>query len=148
MELEALEPVHGRLAPCGAPGKDLVLGNPPIVTDLECGRIDKADPCAGAETVLKIHAQRHQTSWCPIDEALIAYQLRKGIAPMFADLALVVLLEVAIVTLMEANQNGHDFAQTQRSCSLTSFQSVRHETLLPLRFKALAKVIDVAKEFF
>jgi hypothetical protein len=49
---------------------------------------------------------------------------------------------------MEANQNGHNFAQTQAPKSITLLQSKSQQRSLPGRFKALAKIIDGAKEFF
>ena len=41
----------------------------------------------------------------------IAHELRKRIVPVLAHLLEVVVLESAVVTLMEANQNRHLFTQ-------------------------------------
>jgi hypothetical protein len=48
---------------------------------------------------------------------------------------------------MEANQNSHDFAQRQAPRSFALLSSISQQLTLPLRFKALAKIIDRAKQF-
>jgi hypothetical protein len=49
---------------------------------------------------------------------------------------------------MKANQDGHNFAQTQTPRTLSLFQAVTQELAFPLRLKALAKIIDVPEQVF
>ena len=58
------------------------------------------------------------------------------------------MLEGAVVTLVETNQNRHLFAQAQRPLPLARLQAVTEQLTLPERFEGLAEVIDVAEEFF
>ena len=67
---------------------------------------------------------------------------------MFAHLIEVVGFEVAVVALVEANQDRHDFAQAERPLALTRFQVVTQQLAVPDGFKHLAKVIDMAEQFF
>jgi hypothetical protein len=60
----------------------------------------------------------------------------------------VVVLEGAIVLLVKANQNRHDFAQAQAAITVALLQTTAEQLPLPDRFKALAEVIDGAEQFF
>ena len=61
---------------------------------------------------------------------------------------LVVTFEVAIVALVNRNQNRHHFTQTQGPTTVASVQAIAQQLTFPLRFKGLAKIIDRAKQFF
>jgi hypothetical protein len=52
------------------------------------------------------------------------------------------MLACAIVLLVKANQNRHDFAQAQATFASPFLQTTGESLLLPDRFKALAEVID------
>ena len=67
---------------------------------------------------------------------------------MFTDLIEVVVLEGAVVTLVETNQDRHLLTQAQRPSPLPRLQTVTEQLRLPERFEGLAEVIDVAEEFF
>ena len=58
------------------------------------------------------------------------------------------MLEGAVVTLVETNQDRHLLTQAQRPVPLARLQAVTEQLTLPERFEGLAEVIDVAEEFF
>ena len=59
----------------------------------------------------------------------------------------VVVLEGAVVTLMEPYEDSHHLAQTHRAIALSRLQMMSEQLAVPDRFEGLAKVIDVAEEF-
>jgi hypothetical protein len=49
---------------------------------------------------------------------------------------------------MKGYQDAHDLTQSQATRSIAKLESTSQKLLLPFWFKALAKIIDGAKEFF
>lgn len=148
MQFAAKEPIHRCLPPSGQVGKDPMLANPTIVADFEAGGIYETDACASAKTVFQVGTQEEQSRGYPFDKASITDQTRKGFAPVCLDFLGVLGFEVTVVRLMEGNQNRHDFAECQAAISLTATQPMARQLLVPLGLKALAKVINVAKQVF
>lgn len=60
----------------------------------------------------------------------------------------VVGLEVSIPLLVKRHENRQDFAEAQGPRTLAVTDPLAYEMVLPLRFKDLAEVINVAKKFF
>jgi hypothetical protein len=60
----------------------------------------------------------------------------------------IIVLEIPIVTLVKGDENGHDFTERQRPFPMASFQTRAQQLTVPQRLKALAKIIDVAEQFF
>lgn len=125
-----------------------MLADATVVADLEAGRIQETDACAGAETGTQIGTQRQQGTGYPLDKAPIAHQTWKGILPLGLPLFKVVGFEITVGGLMEANQNCHDFAQAQTARSLPVSKSIAKQLVVPYRFKLLAEIIDGAEEVF
>src|SRR5579872_3196814 len=82
VEFKAIKPAHGRLATSSISGKDPMLTNPPGITDLQGGGIDKTDASASAIAALQVGEQRNQRSWNERDKARIADQQRKFLGQM------------------------------------------------------------------
>ena len=60
----------------------------------------------------------------------------------------VVVLEGAVVTLVKPYEDSHYLAQAHRAIALSRLQIMTKQLTVPDRFEGLAKVIDVAEEFF
>jgi hypothetical protein len=60
----------------------------------------------------------------------------------------VVVLEGAIVLLVESNQNRHNFAQAQAALTIALLESMTKQLPLPNGFKLSAEVIDTAEQLF
>lgn len=110
------------------------------------GGIDKADATASPKALFEIDASRHQAGGHPIDKALITRESGKSLSPIDTDVFLIKMLKIAVRVLVEADENRHDFTQTQGAATLTMLQAVAKKRDPPLGFKALAKIIDLAKE--
>ena len=57
----------------------------------------------------------------------------------------VIVLEIAIVTGMEIDDNGHDFAQTQLTLAPPLERAAVEQTLIVNRLEDLAKIVDIAE---
>ena len=101
-----------------------MLGNPAIMAHFQAGGINEADSCASTKQALEITAQGKQARGSPFDKAAVAYQLGKCFAPVLADMVEIVALEIAIVTLMEGDENCHDLAEAHGALPLACFQAV------------------------
>jgi hypothetical protein len=49
---------------------------------------------------------------------------------------------------MEADENGHDFAEAETAGAMAASQTIAEQLLLKERFKLLAEVIDGAEQVF
>lgn len=82
-----------------------MLADATVVTNLEGRGIDETDAATGAKAVLEIDTQREQRVGYPLNETLVARQLRKLRLPIATDLLLVKVLEVAVRLAVETHQN-------------------------------------------
>ncbi len=89
---------------------------------LEAGRVKEANATASTQALLEIGTQGQQSGGQPTDEAAVAHQLWKCLAPVHADVIQVVGLEGAIALLVESHQNRHDFAEAQAALPIASLQ--------------------------
>lgn len=79
---------------------------------------------------------------------MVADQSWKCASPLQLHLLDVVGFEIAVAGLVEANENGHDFAQRQTSSSIAVNESIAEQLLVPEGFKLLAEIIDGAEQVF
>ena len=79
---------------------------------------------------------------------MITDQPREGIFPVLADMVEIISLEVAVVLLVESNQDGHHFTQAQGTFALPSLDPLPQQRLSPLGFKLLADIVDFAEQLF
>lgn len=148
MQFETKEPVHRGFASSRQASKHLMASNPTVMAHLEAGAIDEADTGAAAKAVLQIHTQGQQNGRYPFHKAVVADEAGKCLSPMHADMLAVERLKVSIVLLVEAHQDRHDLAQTQRTLALTVLNPFTKEHLVPFRLELLAEVINRTKQFF
>ena len=80
-----------------------------IMADLNFAGIDKANPRATTKTMLPVNAQRDESRGL-FDKTLIARQLGELLSPVDTNMVEVEMLKIAVVVLMESDQDGHNFA--------------------------------------
>jgi len=66
---------------------------------------------------------------------------------MLANVFRVIGFEVAIVGLVESNQDGHNFTNGQGTLALALFQPASEQVTLPVGQKCFAKIIDITEDF-
>jgi len=148
MELEAIESPHGGFAATGHLLEDPVAVNAAVVAHHQGRRIDEGDPGVLAPAGVKIDAQRHQGGGNQRHETIITQQVGKLASAVPTQVPQVKGFEVAVLGLMEIDQNRHDLAKGQSRGSLPLARAVRQELAMPSREKLPAEIIDVAKEVF
>ncbi len=72
MQLEAKEPADRGLAAGGAAGEDAMLRDARGMADGQRGRVEEADPGAGAQLGVQVGSQRHQDRGQERDKARVA----------------------------------------------------------------------------
>src|SRR5688572_25946944 len=72
VQLEAEEPAHRGLAALGQTGEDLVPVDAMIVADRQGGGVDVIDPDPGPSVADEKEHQRHDDTFLPGDEVLVA----------------------------------------------------------------------------
>ncbi len=146
MELEAIEPTERTLPPCRQALEDFVSRDPSIGADPQGRGIDKGDTRAATTARLSIGPQPQDDPGQQLNEASVADQMRKLTPQMDLDVVGVVGLESAIASLMEMDQDRHDFTLTQpRLAHVPSDLSGQLSCLLAL--EGLAEIIDSAEQF-
>jgi hypothetical protein len=60
--------------------------------------------------MLPVNAQRDESRGYPFDKTLIARQLGELLSPVDTNMVEVEMLKIAVVVLMESDQDGHNFA--------------------------------------
>ena len=128
--------------------KHPMLINSAIVANLQGRGIDETNAATGAKAVFKIDAQGYPHIGHPLNKARVADQFGKLRSPIATDLLLVEMLEISVGCAVEAHQDCHDFAQTHRLPAIALLDSITEERASPLRFKAAAEVINMAKQLF
>lgn len=88
-----------------------MLTDAAVMAHLETRGINETKSRTAPKTQLQIAAQWDEARGYPSDESRIAHQRGKRLAPVPTDMMNVVTLKVTIMTLMEAYQDCHDFAQ-------------------------------------
>ena len=124
MQLEAKEPIHRSFTACRQVFKHFVLRDATVVTNFETGGIKKTDACTVAEARTEIGTQGQQGAGYSLNKTPVANQAWKGRAPVSVYLLGVVSFEIAIGRLVEADENRHNFAQTQTAPSTTMSESI------------------------
>lgn len=91
--------------------KDFVTLNSARVTDHQRGGVDEGKPRLLALRGVQVDAQRQQRRGDQCHEALIAQSVGKIALALPTDLPQVKCLEMAILRLVKADQDRHDFAE-------------------------------------
>ncbi len=110
VQFEAIEPAHRGFPTSSTSRKDAMGVDTGVMTDRQRSRVDEADAATLAHAGVQIGYHRHQYGGHQLDTALIAHQCWKLAVQMTVDVLEVVGFEVAIVRLVEQDQDGHDFA--------------------------------------
>jgi hypothetical protein len=110
-ELETVEPAHGGFAPARDCFEDLVVVDPAVVANHQGGRIDEGASSILTPAGVQIDAHRHQRGGDQRDEPRLAQQRGKLPPTVPAQMEQVKRLEVAVLGLMEVDQNRHDLAE-------------------------------------
>ena len=148
MELEAVEPAHGGFAAPGDLLEDVVTVDAAIVADHQRGRVDEGDPGVLAPAGVQVDAHRHQGGGDQCHKPAIAQQVGKLPPTVPAQMQQVKRLEVAVLGLMEIDQNRHDLAEGQPRGPPALARAVRQEWAMPGREEQPAEIINVAKKLF
>jgi len=94
------------------------------MANFQASGVNETDAGTTAKTALQVAAQWKQTRGRPLNKSVVAHEGWECLFPILTDLMNVVGFEVSIVALMEANQDGHDFAQRERWRSLSERESL------------------------
>ena len=113
MEFEAIKPTHRGLAPRCNAGKDLVAGNPLVMTYLDGSGIHKGQAGAVALALLQVGRQRDDHGRSQFHEPVVADQTGEFVPAVHQDLFSVIGFEGAVVGLVEMNENRHDLTGGQ-----------------------------------
>lgn len=148
MELEAIEPAHGGFAAAGDFLEHLVTVNAAVVADHQRGGIKESDPGVFAPPGVEIDAHRHQGGGNQCDKAIITQQVGKLVPAVSAQVQQVKGFEIAILGLMEVDQNRHDFAEDQPAGAPPLARAASQELAMPGGQEHPAKIIDVAEQVF
>jgi len=141
MELEAIEPAHGRRAVSCIGPKDAMGVDARGAADAQASGIDQADARTRAELRVQTDRQGQQHARHESNEACIADHLRELGAQLCLDMLGVKALEGAIARLFEQDQVRHHLAGRQ-SGSAAPLAATRRELLLfPPRGKLLPERI-------
>ena len=85
--------------------------NTSVTTNRERCRVDEGYACTGSHAAqMQIKKERHANSFSKDIEAFVADEVGKFMPQMLADVVQVEGLEIAVMGLMEQNQDGHNFA--------------------------------------
>ena len=93
----------------------------------------------------QIGAQWHQGGRDQPDKSGIAEKFRKFPRQVFLYMNDIKCFEVSIMRRVKVNNDGDDFAHTQPGLSLAVFLASLDQLSMPLRYKCLAKIIDITK---
>jgi hypothetical protein len=149
VQFETEEPVHRVFASLGYIGKGLVLGDAPIVTDGQRGRVDETDTGAASEAVVQIGTQGQQSTRNELYEATVAAQLGEFCSQMLLHILCVVSLEIPIPSLVEVDEDRHDLAFAQRASALAvavALSTVEQGLVMVVGIQQ-PEIIDMAEQF-
>jgi hypothetical protein len=144
VQFKTEEPAHARFATLGISQKDAMLVDPFGIADFKRSRVDEADACIGSIAVLQIGKHWNQYRWNKSDTSLVADQMRKFARQMNLDMLNVIGFKSTRVRLVKMNEDRHDFARAQLSCSLT-LPPYCHLRSFPGWRKAKPKIIEPHK---
>lgn len=148
MEFEPIKPAHGGFAPTGDFSEHLVAVDAAVVAHHQRGRVDEGDPGVLAPAGVQVDAHRHQSGGDQCHKPAIAQQVGKLPPTVPAQMQQVIRLEVAVLGLMELDQNRQDLAEGQPRGPLPLPCTIRQELAMPSREEQSAEIINVAKEVF
>ena len=111
VQLEAVEPAHGGFAPAGHLLEHLVAVNAAVVARHQGGGIDEGQAGVLAPAGVQENAHGHQGRRNQRHKSSITQQVGKLAPTVPAQLQQVERLEVAVLGLMEIDQNRHDLAE-------------------------------------
>lgn len=148
MQLETEEPAHAGVPTLGDAGEDLMLLDAGVVADRQVRGVHEGDAAAlvGSAQRAQVAEQRDEHGGDALDEAMVADQARELFVPVLADMGEVEGLEVAVVALVEGDQDGHDLALTEAALTLSSAIVRLNQVRLEGGQELLAEVIDVAEQ--
>jgi hypothetical protein len=118
-----------------------------IETHIERGGVDKGNAGAATQaTGSEEDDQWNQGGRGVFDKAGITDQARELGPPGFHNLLTVVGFEVALMGLMESDQDGHNFAHRQGTGALALLLATGHQLAVPGGQKSLAEIIEIAEQ--
>jgi len=97
--------------------------------------------------VAQVDDQWNKNGWDGLHKTSIADQVGKLCSPMLANVFRVIGFEVAIVGLVESNQDGQVFIDGQGTSPLALFQPTGEQVTVPVGYKCFAKIIDSTEDF-
>jgi hypothetical protein len=124
-----------------------VLTDTAIMTDSKCCGVNEGKTRAGAKARGQVRTQRDDDRGDQFHEALVAHQLRKLGPQVNRYIAQVIRFEIAVVSLVKMDYDRQYLADAQLAAPLPPSVPDGKELVLPLGFKALTEIIDMAEEF-
>jgi len=146
MQLEALEPPHRGLPPCGEALEDPVCSHAMIVTHREGRRVDTSNPRAAAFAGGEVATQGHERSGPELDKALVAHPMRARGAQGHRHILRRVMLKGPVMTPVAIDQEGQYLAACQRRLAGTLALADMQQAVRIDGLKGLAAIVDIAED--
>jgi hypothetical protein len=145
MQLEAVKPAHGRLAPARPTCKDPMGVDAAVVAHCQGGRVDARDPSPVSLAGGQITAERDEGPREQLHKAGITDERREIRAQMGLHVFRVVMVEGPVMTTMEIDEDGADLTEGQGRLPAPVAVTRLEQASGIERFKSLAEIINIAE---
>jgi len=112
MQLESIKPACGAFPPVRKTIEDPMRVNPPVVTHIQRGGVDKADAATLANPALHhVYCKCQEADPHQFHKAVVADQMREIAPQIHAQMVFVIPFEGSIIRQVKQDANGHNLRQ-------------------------------------